>query len=142
MSLGRARAGWGDPTASSPIILYKGIALNFLYIYFYFSSTILAQQLPFANTMQRATDCQTVEGEACEEPCESENCTCSSNCSSTAESNPGIILYNTVIAVSCWCFIASFFCLWIVNVNLSLLFLSSTLPIFFSLCCSLFLDQI
>ncbi|XP_003203279.2 protein-lysine methyltransferase METTL21C isoform X2 [Meleagris gallopavo] len=37
--------------------------------------------------MQRATDCQAVEGEACEELCDSENCTCSSNCSSTAESN-------------------------------------------------------
>lgn len=125
MSLGRARVGWGDPTASFPIILCKGIALNLLCVYFYFSSTISAQQLPFPNKMQRATDCQAVEEAACEEPSDSENCT------STAESNSGIILYNTVIAVACWHFITSIFCLWIVNVNLSLFFLSSTFPRFF-----------
>lgn len=125
MSLCRARAGWGDPTASFPIILRKGIALNLLCVYFYFSSTITAQQLPFPNKMQRATDCQAVEEAACEEPSDSENCT------STAESNSGIILYNTVIAVACWHFITSIFCLWIVNVNLSLFFLSSTFPRFF-----------
>ncbi|XP_065597017.1 protein-lysine methyltransferase METTL21C [Cyrtonyx montezumae] len=47
---------------------------------------MISTQQPFPNMMQRAADCQTAE-EVDEEECNSESCTCSSNCTSTAESH-------------------------------------------------------
>ncbi|KAM7127195.1 protein-lysine methyltransferase METTL21C [Ciconia maguari] len=48
---------------------------------------ISAQQPLFPNKIQGVMDCQTEEEETAEEQYDSENCTCSSKCASTAESD-------------------------------------------------------